>query len=162
MNAPTQETPLEASELTQALCETLLIDIDATLKALGEAHGVKLAIGTLTYSEERATARLTILPLGGNPNAVHAVGFERWAAVYGLKSADLGLDVDIHGKAYTILGLKPRATKRPMVLRRADGEIYAFPVETVREALGRPPMTATEERDACIARAMIKIETTGK
>jgi hypothetical protein len=148
---------IQVTEITPALCDTLRAEIDAALRSVGEAHGVTLALGTITYSAAKATARFTILPVGGNP---YASGFEQYAPGYGLVPADLGQEVEIDGHIYTILGLTPRATKRPMVLRRTEGEIYNFPVEKVRAALGRSPMSDEEELEASIDRAVW--ETAGK
>jgi hypothetical protein len=143
-------TQLQVTEITPALCDTLRAEIDTALKSVGDAHGVTLELGTISYTAAKATGRITILPVGGNP---YASGFERYARGYGLLLADLGQEVKIDGQTYTILGLKPRATKRPTVLRRADGQIYDFPVERVRAALGRSPMTDAEELEASLYRA---------
>lgn len=149
MNPATQVT-----EITPELCDTLRAEIDAALKSVGQAHGVTLELGRITYGPAKATTRLTVMLAGVSP---YADGFEQYAPCYGLQPADLGLEVKINGETYTILGLKPRATKRPVVLRRADGEIYNFPAEMVREALGRKPMTDDEHRHAFVSRTIINV-----
>jgi hypothetical protein len=65
------------------------------------------------------------------------VDFAMIAHFYGLVPSDLGREIQIAGKTYTIHGVKGSG-KRPLVLRRADGVLFRFPEQSVIQALGLP------------------------
>ena len=125
---------MQATEITPALLDTLRAAINAALKPVGEAQGVSLELGTMTYSPTQATTRLTIRTLGGEPEADD---FNRLAHLYGLEPTDLGKQVELDGVLGTIVGLKPRARRFPILLRRADGTEVTATAVGVRAALGR-------------------------
>jgi hypothetical protein len=124
----------QVTEITSALLGTLRAAINAALKPVGEAQGVSLELGTMTYSPTQATTRLTIRGLGGDPDADD---FERLAHLYGLEPTDLGMEVELDGVRGTIIGLKSRARRFPILLRRADGTEVAATADEVRHALER-------------------------
>jgi hypothetical protein len=150
--------PQKVTEITQELCKTLRVEINAALKSVGDAHGVTLALGNINYSESKATARITIISAGGNPQADD---FRRWATGYGLDPTDLGKDIEIEGVSYTIVGINPGSGVRPIMLRRADGADYRFNRDVVREALGLKLMTSEELHAAWMA-AKAKVKAAGK
>lgn len=55
----------------------------------------------------------------------------------GLTADDIDAEFKQGGKTFTIVGLKTRARKRPILCKGSDGKQYVFPTAAVCRALGR-------------------------
>ncbi len=124
----------QLTEITPALLDTLRAAINDTLKPVGEAHGVLLELGYMTYSATQATTRFTITALGTDPEADN---FREFAHHYGLDSSDLGKEVEIESVTGTIVGLNSRASRFPIIVRQADGTRMAVTEAATCRALGK-------------------------
>jgi hypothetical protein len=106
--------------------------VTALEAALGPAY---------TVEAKRATFDATFVDIkiriaesdGVSPDELE---FNRYADSEGLEGA-FGATVEHQGKTYTICGFRPRASKRPVIVERADGKKFLFDVDGIRRLLGR-------------------------
>lgn len=124
----------QVTEITPALLDTLRAAIDTALMSVGEPHGVTLSLRNIRYNEVEATGKLVITATGAN---LYAVDFTLIAHLYGLVPSDLGKEIPIAGKPYTIYGVKG-AGKRPIAVRSAEGVVGMIDERSVYLALGLP------------------------
>ena len=80
---------------------------------------------------------------------------EALAKFYGLSDDDLGRQFVFRGERLTIVGLKPKSPKFPILGRNGSGKVYKFPAESVKRGLvsvtegkGAPPARRTGRRQA--------------
>ena len=100
--------------------------------------GVTLKVGNISYSDAYATVKVEASDIGEDGVAVtkEAHDFKLMAHLYGLEPSDLGKSFKVRGREFTIKGLKPRSTKRP-ILVESDGSMYKMSEVDVKRALGR-------------------------
>ena len=109
-------------------------EIEAAIKPILAKHGLTLNSPKTTYGERydyKITAsRLVASDTGVNMASPEAKAFLRNANMHGITDAAKCFDqtIRINGKTYMLIGYKPRATKRPFILKDcADGKTYVFP-----------------------------------
>ena len=110
-------------------------EIDQTLLAVAEKHGVAIEAGRCTFTATHATMKLEISARSGVSGEVitkEAEDFKRYAASFGLKEKDLNRKIQYGGAQYQIVGLKPRCRKFPVLARRGDGKLFKLAVSVVK------------------------------
>jgi hypothetical protein len=112
-----------------------LIDVRAKMNqalALLEEVGVHAEVGHMSFESDRATVKVQISVIGEGGEVVtqEAADYDRYREMYDLP--ELGSEFVDRGETYTITGFKPRSTKYPVLVTRADGKRFKFPVITVR------------------------------
>lgn len=63
--------------------------------------------------------------------------FRNLADAYNLEPDDYGKTIMFSGKPYKIIGLRTKASKRPVQIQRYDGKIFVTSTEEVNRKLGR-------------------------
>ena len=129
----------------RANLKTIRADIDAALAAVAKKHGINLSIGNIRFDANEFTTKLTAVtnaskakdtaagvPEGVNPTWVKA--FKTNHVWLGLAASDLGKQIKIGGKTYTIVGARPKANL-PLVVQRVTGGCVAMSAEAVIAAL---------------------------
>lgn len=118
------------------------VDITLALQEVAKKHGIQLAIGNISFSDTSFTAKMTALitdateaPMSGE-QVKWAKAFTNHAFSFGMQSSDLGKEVVLGSKTYTIAGARPRAN-RPIVLKTSTGVFHAFEAYVVKSALGK-------------------------
>jgi len=125
------------SSFTPENLDQLRSQIEISLHDIGVKFGISLKIGGMTYTEDKVTARLsaTVDREGRVPEMVY--NFNVYCYDYGAMPEDLGKELTIDGTKYLLVGLKPRASKRPFVCQRvSDGIQFNFIEKPIRELLG--------------------------
>lgn len=119
-------------------------DVKRVLAESGlELHGFRVTISptdgqhriSLGAHEPQKTADGTVV-------SAQEVGWaESWkwgAGLYDLKPEWLGQTLRITHNTYTIMGIAPRKTKKPVIIKRRDGKIFNADADQVRRCmLGR-------------------------
>ena len=90
-------------------------------------------MGNCRYTETDATFKLEVSAISedGEVLTAEAQAFRRNASLYGLEPDDLGMEFSSRGEAFTLIGLRPRSRKYPMVGRRSDGKVFKFSEEAM-------------------------------
>ncbi|HNS55604.1 MAG TPA: hypothetical protein PKO34_01005 [Smithellaceae bacterium] len=107
-------------------------EVENQLSEIGNRRGIKLKIGTISYSPERFTCRLTGEPESGKKNE-----FQKYAELFGLGREDYGRTFSLDGDEYSITGLITSRSKYPVQCTRADGKMFKFTVPSIKKALGQ-------------------------
>ncbi len=72
---------------------------------------------------------------GGVAESKETADFKALARFYGLSADDLGRQFVFRGERLTIVGLKPKSPKFPILGRNGSGKVYKFPAESVKRGL---------------------------
>ena len=105
---------------------TLRASIDAALAGVATTHGIRVRVGNARFTDTTADFKLELVVDRLAPNAQspvpeskEAAAFRRLAPRYGFRSDQLGATLTLDGTPYVIVGLRPGAPKRPIVLAQA-------------------------------------------
>jgi len=105
--------------------DTLRTELDAALKEIAAKHGIILSIGSMSYSSDKFTTRLTGNTKGAFKVAAKAIG------------GDIaeGTEFMCQGTKFTITGIKPNRPKFPYQAVNARGTRYKFSLAQVKDNL---------------------------
>jgi hypothetical protein len=108
----------------------LRVGIDEGLAAFAKEHGLVIKAGNISYERDgtKATVKLTVE--APNESGVFVPqeekDFEKYAFAYGLKAEQLHSIIDVHGEKYEVVGLRSKARKNPVSVKRVrDGKRFA-------------------------------------
>jgi hypothetical protein len=113
--------------ITSSLLTAIREEINEALAAVAARHNVTIAAGRATYTQTNSTMKLEISAKDaatGEAIPRMVSDFKNLAYLHGLKPEDLGRKFVFSGRGYTIMGLKPRCTKRPIIVKRDDGREF--------------------------------------
>jgi hypothetical protein len=114
--------------------------INAALAPVGKAHGVAITVGSISYREKLASAKLELAAVTEEGTVVRreAEDFDRLHKAYGFADYDRGRTFTMRGRTYELIGLNPRARKQPMIIRdTATNKEYKTTAGAVLVGLGR-------------------------
>lgn len=113
--------------------------IEAALKELSDEFGITIKVGNGSFADQTASFKLEMSINGEDGEAVptEARDFTAYASRLGMKPEWLGQKINHHGTEYTIVGLKPKATKNNVVVESARGARYVIPSTSVIASMGR-------------------------
>lgn len=124
----------------------LRVRIDAALKQVATDLNLKISAAGIQFTPTNCTVKIecsTITP-SGEIVTKEVQDFKRYCGMFGLKPEDLGLDFISQGKVYRITGLKPNATRFPVIAERVyDRKAFKFPHTVVLAGIRRPTAAAT-------------------
>jgi hypothetical protein len=113
---------------------TLRNDFDTAMRQLAAKHGVRIRLKTLRYDTLKANGTVEFIAVGDantatDPQAaqlaIYKAEFAKYAASFGLKPEQHGSIIKSGRDTYKLVGLKPKAPKRPILAQNvADGRIY--------------------------------------
>ena len=112
-------------------------EFNEAVKPLAEKFGAHIKMGTQTYNGNEFTARLTVtdtssLKEGQSPRDKKLEDdYKNHCQIFNLKPEWLGKSFSGQGKTLTIVGLKTRASKRPVVCK-GKNNAYVFPADSIR------------------------------
>jgi hypothetical protein len=126
------------SSFTPEILDQLRVRIQTNLNDIGIEFGISFRIGGMTYTKDKVTARLSAtVDREGKRVPEMVYDFNVYCYDYGAIPEDLGKELTIEGTKYLLVGLKPRASKRPFVCQRvSDGVQFNFIEKPIRELLG--------------------------
>lgn len=115
-------------------------DLEAAVAVLAERLGCHIKVGSASFARDGSQCFFKVefaaIGEGGVPETQEVTAFRRLAVAYGLEPDDFGRTFTSGGTAYAICGLKPKATRFPILAKRVgDDKIFKFPADTVRNAL---------------------------
>ncbi|SRR5208282_807077 len=119
-------------EIDRDALNTVQERVTQLLDPLGKELGLKIALGTGSFTSGNATFKLNVSLLGegGVAETKERVAFRERASLFGLKATDLGRTFRKGRHVFTISGMKPRTTY-PILATRGDGKVCKFGIETV-------------------------------
>jgi len=125
-------------EITPGNLRHFRVEFVEAMVALEEKYGLKIELGNITYDNNEFRGRLTCsdtsnLEKGQSPRDKKLEeDYKNHCQVFGLKPEWLGQTFISNGEKMTIVGLKTRASKRPVVVNNENGGGYVFPADSVK------------------------------
>lgn len=129
--------------------DDLRAGLQLAVSQTGRQTGLEIKVGNISYeaSGDRCTVKITVALDGAESK--EAQDFKRSAFVYDLKAEALGATFKRGVSLYTIIGLKPRATKRPIICEDENGKKTVWPAESiVRQLLSHTATAELVQRDS--------------
>lgn len=125
--------------ISRDILKALRSEIDATLKEVGKKYSINLKAGNATFSDTNFTFKLegAVITANGTILKKESEDFKRNAILYGLKPEDLGRRFQDNGRAFEITGLKPKASRYPILAKNlSTGQTFKFTSSHVKRCLG--------------------------
>lgn len=122
------------TKINKATCQHLRKDVEQALKTVADKHGIRITTGRGTFTDADFTMKIEMAVIGeGGVNLKAKLEFEQLAAFVGLKPEHFGLEFTSGGERYQIVGIKSRATAKPvLVLRLRDGQRFVMPAGPIQ------------------------------
>ena len=129
------------SQLDTQTLKIVRAKMEEALAALEEI-GIHAETGHISYQDRSATVRVEISVLGEGGEVVtkEAANYDLYREMRGLP--ERGTQFTSRGSTYTITGFKPRSSKYPVMVTRADGRAFKFPIDNVKRATGMDKIAA--------------------
>jgi len=130
---------MTTTQFDQETMKSLHREIYDAIQEIAARRGIQLTVGRSTYTAENATIKIEAAVKSGDGTAItrEATAFRELAHLYGLQPSDLGRTFTLSGTEYTIVGLRTRATRAPILARTSDGKLVGFPAEPIAGKLKR-------------------------
>jgi hypothetical protein len=115
-------------------------ELEKAMKQLEPSLGMTIQVGGARFSAQTCTFKIDFVErgVGGEVQSKEAINFKTYAKEFGLEPDDLGKEVIIRGKKFTITGLNPRQYKFPVLgILSKTGTTYKLPIDDVLRALGK-------------------------
>ena len=113
-------------------------EFNELVKPLAEKFGAHIKLGTQTYNGNEFTARLTVTDTGSLKDGQSPRDkkleddYKNHCQIFDLKPEWLGKSFITQGGEFTIVGLKTRASKNPVVVKSKNGSGYVFNADSIR------------------------------
>lgn len=105
-------------------------ELESTLKEFGSKYGLTIDVGSIRFSDEDFTTKVKV-SCGSSGDAAKRE-FERYAWKFGLKKDDYGRDFTHGGTRFTVVGIKPRSRRYPIIGVNGNGTRYKFPASVLK------------------------------
>ena len=93
--------------------------IKAALKTVSEEYGISLDFNNISYCEDKFTTKLEAR-IGGNSNEHAKADWDKHCIMFDLSPDAFGKQFEYAGSTYTIIGIKPRSSKYPVLATRVN------------------------------------------
>ena len=121
----------------EMMLKAFRVDFAEAVAALETQYKCKIALGNITYDAQSFRSKLEVVMQNedGVVETKERIDYKSHCRLFDLKPEWLGRSFAINDKTWTVVGLKPRATKRPVVVQAADGKEYVFRAVDVIRAI---------------------------
>jgi len=123
--------------LDRVVVKMLGEEMEQALQGIATKYGIKIARGGGSFEALEASLKFCVTVEGKNGETKENSDFKKYAELMGLEVDDLGKSIEIKCKTFTIIGLAPRRTKRPVIVADSNGKNFVMTVGMVKNALGR-------------------------
>jgi hypothetical protein len=128
------------TKIDRKVANTLSMELFMAAGKIAKQYGLKAVQKSGTFNDMHYIGKveftITETAEGKHPNQVD---FERNCDWYGLKPEDFGRELILEGQKFTISGLRTKASKNTICIKRVpDGKTFVTSEETVRRILGIP------------------------
>lgn len=136
----------------RATCRALQERVLAVINEHLGVDGIQVQAkpGSFTSTNYLCKLEFAIKPDGGVAETTERIDFKRYCARYGLTPEHLDKEFSFGGTTYRIIGAKPRSTRHPLLVVRADGKRFKFDVANACRGFGLPVprLSVFDELDA--------------
>ena len=138
--------------LNRDVIDKIRTRIDSLLTMIGEGeYGLNLRLGKCSFNDKTATFQLHVRTLDDSGNEVDplADAFKKYARQYGFEASDLGESFLYNGNQFTIVGLKKRNHRYPILVRKKHGGVYKFTPKLILAQLALKRGQPTNRKLTC-------------
>ena len=112
------------------------VEMREALNKIGEKYGMAFEIGRITFTDNSIKASVEAVLTSAPGESKMVVDFRENCYKHNLKPSDLGRTfTNTRLERFTIVGLKPRNRKYPIIGQRSDGKQFKFTSHAVRLGL---------------------------
>ena len=115
-------------------------DFKSAVADLEKKYGVTMKIGSISYSDNAFSTKLSVVN-GTSATDAERNEFEQnvyAVSIYGLTVKDYGREFASPRGTFTLVGVKPRAQKNPLIIRSKDGKQYVCAPSFLGLKIGGP------------------------
>ena len=106
--------------------KALRSELDDALNKVLAKHGLSAELGNIRFGNTDFRTQLTVNVGNGEDAATNE--FKKYAIRFGLTGNEFGKTfTDSKGTKFTIVGIKPKSHKYPILAKNARGTTYKFP-----------------------------------
>lgn len=119
--------------------------LQEAVRGIEEELGIQIKFGNASFSNSIVTIKTECAIKGAEGEIVGqaAEDFKKLAELYGLKPDDLGKEFDHMRDTFTIIGLKPKSKKYPILAKeKYSKKVFKFPARAVNCVTLRDPNTS--------------------
>lgn len=113
-------------------------DIRKALKSVEDKYGITIKVGKVKYSENSYNAEMNVA-IGQGLEAYRSAWIDLinlgYGYAYNLKAEDFGTKVELNGKQYTIVGIRPKARTKPLNIIDNEGKIYNCSIDALKHKI---------------------------
>ena len=108
--------------------------MDAALAKVSKEYGIKISTGNARFSADEVTFKVkaNVIGTGGVVKTKEADNFELYKNSIGLEWLEVGDQILLQGKYFTLKGYNTRARKSPIQIEDSNGRGYKCSVEMVK------------------------------
>lgn len=121
-------------------CDNLRADLNKVFEKYHQDTEIHLSIGNMTYSNTDITFKVTAkrIAKGVDPELESLrLSLQKYGRSYGLSEKDfLRPLVTRDGEKMVLLGIKPRARKFPLIVKKANGKRYSYSAKVLENNRG--------------------------
>lgn len=128
----------QLTQFDRTSVRALAESIEQALQAVGNQYGVEIKRGSGRFDAGEFKLSLHCTVLAGateRKNENDRLEFELYAYRYGLTGTDFGRTFTSGDTTYTIVGVKPKSKRFPIICERADGKRFKMTALTVKSHL---------------------------
>ncbi len=124
--------------------------IETALKAIETEFGISVKLGNARFTPDNVTFKLELATVGANGTAAskEANSLKFYGELYGLPKNSLGRIFTEDNKQFEITGLRTKARRFPVLVKRSDGKEFCYPINRVAEALKLQDLVASGSKVA--------------
>ena len=132
------DTMAKLQRIDRAACRKIRSELEGWLETFGEEMGIIVEVGNARFTPESVTFKLNArIADEDGLKSMAQLEFEAHAEQFGLKTDDYERKFKRCGKLITIVGIKPRSYKYPILGRTSTGKVYKYPANTVVATIQR-------------------------
>lgn len=120
------------TQLTATNIDPIQADIKAALAAVEEKYGVTIGFGGIRYDSAQYGSKMTVTI--GNADEAAKAEFDKYCWKFNLKPSAFGSTFTTQGQTFTVVGIKPKGKKYPVLAKNAAGKVFKFPERAVDAA----------------------------
>jgi hypothetical protein len=111
--------------------------IEEALKGIETEYGISIKLGNASYNPSNATFKLELATVGADGTAIskEATALKTYGVMFGLPKDSFEQTFNEGKHTFKIIGLRTKASRYPVLVERADGKVFCYPVDRVAKAL---------------------------
>jgi len=125
----------QIKSFTRPLVKDLREAIITVLNTVESQYGITFTFNNIRFSDNSFSTKLEAR-VGTNSNEHAKAEWKQNSWAFGLSEHDFGKTFIHNDAGYTIVGIKPRSPKFPVIaMNHMDGKKYKMPVDLIKNAL---------------------------